>query len=65
MSENRPIVRTWTADQLAALVVHRRSATDDDVSITLEGERLDTFEKAHRFFTNLNAERASTAPAAE
>jgi hypothetical protein len=62
MSDHRPIVRTWTAEELSALVTGRRPATDDDVSITLDGERLDTFEKAYRFFSAMNAERTVTVP---
>jgi hypothetical protein len=65
MSDNRPIARTWTAAELSALVADRRPATDDDVSVTLDGERLDTFEKAYRFFTNMNIERAEMITAVD
>jgi hypothetical protein len=60
MSDDRPIVRRWTAEELAATVAQLRPPTSDDVSITLDGERLDTFDKAFVFFTNLNRERAQT-----
>jgi hypothetical protein len=51
------ITRRWTADEWAAHTANCRPATADDVSITTDGQRLDTKEKWLAFLQEVDRER--------
>jgi hypothetical protein len=46
-------------DELDDLIRHAPPPTADDVSITMDGRRLDTKEKALAFLAEIEAERAA------
>lgn len=50
-------MRVLTWDQWDAMTRDLRPTTDDDVSITSDGRRLDTAEKVIEFFAELDVER--------
>lgn len=50
---------TRSFDELADLVRHAPPSTPDDVSITMDGRRLDTKEKVLAFLAEIEAERAA------
>lgn len=55
MVSHTQIVRSWrTAKEIAGT----NPPTDDDVSITVDGVRLDTPEKVIAFIDEINAQRA-------
>ncbi len=60
MSE-RPPLRVMTADEFNELLRDAPPPTADDVSITADGERLDTKEKVLAFCERLAAERAQAS----
>ncbi len=57
MSERAPL-RVMTSDEFNELLSDAPPPTADDVSITVDGERLDTKEKVLAFCERLAAERA-------
>lgn len=58
MVDRTDVVRSWpSAKELAG----NEPPTDDDVSITADGRRLDTPEKVIAFLVEINAERAARA----
>lgn len=57
MAEQAPL-RVMTSDEFNELRRDAPPATADDVSITADGERLDTKEKVLAFCERLAAERA-------
>ena len=60
MVSRTDIVRSWrTAKEIAGTT----PPTDDDVSITADGRRLDTPEKLIAFIDEINAQRAAEQPA--
>jgi hypothetical protein len=52
-------------DELVDLIRHAPPATADDVSITMDGRRLDTKEKALAFLAEIEAERAAGVTVAD
>jgi hypothetical protein len=61
MAEVRPIM---TGDEWAARVV-ARPPTADDVTITLDGRRIDSKEKAIAWLAEIEADRAAGKTAAD
>lgn len=62
MSDRRPMrVLTW--EEWQEMSRGLPGPTDDDVSITTDGRRLDTAEKVIEFFAELAAEREGRSPA--
>lgn len=65
------LIRAFEPGEFNELCRDARPPTDDDVSITNDGRRLDTAEKVIEFFAELEAERiaedeaGATTPAAE
>jgi hypothetical protein len=60
MSGKRPMrVLTW--EEWTEMSRDLPPPTDDDVSITNDGRRLDTAEKVIEFFAELEAERSAAA----
>lgn len=60
MPEQAPL-RVMTSDEFNELLSDAPPPTADDVSITADGERLDTKEKVLAFCERLAAERAETS----
>ena len=60
MPEQRPL-RVMTGDEYNDLLRDAPPPTVDDVSITTDGERLDTKEKVLAFCERLAAERAQAS----
>lgn len=58
MTGRTDVVRTWPS---AEAIAGSDPPTDDDVSITIDGRRLDTPEKVIAFIEEINAERAAQA----
>lgn len=60
MTVGRPMrVLTWK--EWGEMTRRLPGPTDDDVSITTDGRRLDTAEKVVEFFAGLDADRSSIA----
>jgi hypothetical protein len=59
VNTDRPIVRRWTAEELAATVATLKPPTVDDVTITGDGRRLDTADKVRAYVDEVNRRRAS------
>ena len=57
-------MNVYGRDEFNALFAGLQPPTDDDVSITADGRRLDTPEKVVAFLEEINAERAARAFAA-
>ena len=57
----RRVLGTYTAEEFNALFEGCPPATDDDVSITMDGRRLDTIDKARAFLAEIDAERIAIA----
>lgn len=53
----RPPMRVLTWEEWGEMTRDLAPPTDDDVSITKDGRRLDTAEKVIEFFAELDAER--------
>ncbi len=58
MTGRTDVVRTWPS---AKAIAGTYPPTDYDVSITIDGRRLDTPEKVIAFIEEINAERAAQA----
>jgi hypothetical protein len=58
MTSRTDVVRTWPS---AKAIAGSDPPTDDDVSITIDGRRLDTPKKVIAFIEEINAERAAQA----
>ena len=56
MVSRTDVVRSWRS---AKEIAGTRPPTDDDVSITADGRRLDTPEKLIAFVDEINAQRAA------
>ena len=56
-------MRVFTWEEFNELFRDALPPTDDDVSITKDGRRLDTKDKVIEFFAELEAERSATAGA--
>ncbi len=57
----RPPLRVLTWAEWGEMTCDLLGPTDDDVSITKDGRRLDTAEKVIEFFAELKAEREGTS----
>jgi hypothetical protein len=62
MSTLETMRRRFERGEFNALCADMDAPTDDDVSITTDGSRLDTVEKVVAFLDEINAERAARAP---
>lgn len=58
---DRPPTRVLTWEEWGEMTHGLRGSTDDDVSITKDGRRLDTAEKVIEFFAGLDTEREGGA----
>jgi hypothetical protein len=56
-----PLLRVMTGEEFNELLRDAPPSTSDDVSITADGERLDTKEKVLAFCERLAAERAQAS----
>lgn len=52
----KPITQTWSVEEWQERVALSGPPTDDDVSITSDGRRLDTIEKAVAFFAETDTD---------
>lgn len=57
----KPFLRVMTGEEFNELLRDAPPPTDDDVSITSDGRRLDTKEKVLAFCAELAADRAEAA----
>jgi hypothetical protein len=62
---DRPIERVLTRAEFNELLRDAPPPTDDDVSVTNDGQRLDTKEAVIAFFAQLEAEIAADARVAK